>query len=217
MVLLDFVSDTRTSAAVQGVRALGQVHTSLSPEPNMDLWRTGKVVRVRPPKTRLFFNFDGEIESWKIIVLSHVWWLQSQFERERERQRLTIMNTIKIVGNLLLFFVVLAFPTSTSGFLAGLSDSGSYVQCTFPGDSTCTGQADPDGSQWLCACVSTVTGSACQMTCDLMPSPVLHLQYQPRWLSSFMLGGKHIHHVDTRYVLQNFAALACSSLICIWK
>ena len=37
MVLLDFVSDTRTSAAVQGVRALGQVHTSLSPEPNMDL------------------------------------------------------------------------------------------------------------------------------------------------------------------------------------
>ena len=78
------------------------------------------------------------------------------------------MNTIKIVGNLLLFFVVLAFPTSTSGFLAGLSDSGSYVQCTFPGDSTCTGQADPDGSQWLCARVSTVTGSACQMTCDLM-------------------------------------------------
>ena len=37
LVLLDIVSDTRTSTAVQGVRALGQVHTSLSPEPNMDL------------------------------------------------------------------------------------------------------------------------------------------------------------------------------------
>ena len=56
LVLLDIVSDTRTSTAVQGVRALGQVHTSLSPEPNMDLWRTGKAERVRPPKTR--FNFQ---------------------------------------------------------------------------------------------------------------------------------------------------------------
>lgn len=37
MVLLDIVSDTCTPTAVQGVRALGQVHTSLSPEPNMDL------------------------------------------------------------------------------------------------------------------------------------------------------------------------------------
>lgn len=37
VVLLDIVSDTRTSTAVQGVRAPGQVHTSLSPEPNMDL------------------------------------------------------------------------------------------------------------------------------------------------------------------------------------
>ena len=63
LVLLDIVSDTRTSTAVQGVRALGQVHTSLSPEPNMDLWRTGKAERVRPPKTRLIFNFYGETGS----------------------------------------------------------------------------------------------------------------------------------------------------------
>lgn len=42
LVLLDIVSDTRTSTAVQGVRALGQVHTSLSPERNTVLGRTGK-------------------------------------------------------------------------------------------------------------------------------------------------------------------------------
>ena len=63
IVLLDIVSDTRTPTADQGVRAPGQVHTSLSPEPNMDLWRTGKAERVRPPKTRLFFNFYGETGS----------------------------------------------------------------------------------------------------------------------------------------------------------
>ena len=79
MVLLDIVSDKRTPTAVQGVRAPGQVHTSLSPGPNMDLWRTGKAERVRPPKTRLIFNFykfhcglyfDGETS---VILLSRTY------------------------------------------------------------------------------------------------------------------------------------------------
>lgn len=73
--LLDIVSDKRTSTAIQGVQALGQIHTSLSPERDTVMRRTGKVVRIRLQK-RLFFNFRGnrrrEITLWVItLILAH--------------------------------------------------------------------------------------------------------------------------------------------------